>query len=47
VVGHVWPVITEKKVRPIIHSTFPLADVARAHQTLEQSAHIGKVLLTT
>jgi len=46
VVGHVWPLITEKKVRPIVHTTFPLAEVATAHETLEQSAQIGKVLLT-
>ena len=46
VVGHVWPLIEAKKVRPIVHTTFPLAEVARAHETLEQSTHIGKVLLT-
>ncbi|TWD80793.1 putative PIG3 family NAD(P)H quinone oxidoreductase [Kribbella amoyensis] len=46
VVGHVWPLIEAKKVRPIVHSTFALAEVARAHETLEQSAQIGKVLLT-
>jgi putative PIG3 family NAD(P)H quinone oxidoreductase len=46
VVGHVWPLIAEKKVRPIVHTTFPLAEVATAHETLEQSAQIGKVLLT-
>ena len=46
VVGHVWPLIAEKKVRPIVHSTFPLAEVAKAHETLEQSTQLGKVLLT-
>jgi NADPH:quinone reductase-like Zn-dependent oxidoreductase len=46
VVGHVWPLIAEKKVRPVIHATYPLAEVARAHQDLEESSHIGKVLLT-
>jgi putative PIG3 family NAD(P)H quinone oxidoreductase len=46
VVGHVWPLIAEKKVRPIVHSTFPLAEVAEAHRTLEQSTQLGKVLLT-
>jgi NADPH:quinone reductase-like Zn-dependent oxidoreductase len=46
VVGHVWPLIAEKKVRPVVHSTFPLADVAKAHETLEQSTQLGKVLLT-
>jgi NADPH:quinone reductase-like Zn-dependent oxidoreductase len=46
VVGHVWPLIAAKKVRPIVHRTFPLADVRKAHEMLEQSSHIGKVLLT-
>jgi NADPH:quinone reductase-like Zn-dependent oxidoreductase len=46
VVGHVWPLIAEKKVRPIVHTTYPLAEVARAHQDLEESGHIGKILLT-
>jgi NADPH:quinone reductase-like Zn-dependent oxidoreductase len=46
VVGHVWPLVAEKKVRPIIHTTFPLDQVALAHQTLEDSTQIGKVLLT-
>jgi NADPH:quinone reductase-like Zn-dependent oxidoreductase len=46
VVGHVWPLLTAKQVRPIVHRTFPLEDVALAHETLEQSSHIGKVLLT-
>jgi putative PIG3 family NAD(P)H quinone oxidoreductase len=47
VVGHVWPLIAEKKVRPVIDTTFPLAEVARAHQTLQESTHLGKILLTT
>ncbi|TCN39788.1 putative PIG3 family NAD(P)H quinone oxidoreductase [Kribbella orskensis] len=46
VVAHVWPLVEAKKVRPIIHRTFPLEAVAQAHETLEQSNHIGKVLLT-
>jgi NADPH:quinone reductase-like Zn-dependent oxidoreductase len=46
VVGHVWPLVAAKKVRPIVHRTFPLEEVAKAHETLEQSTQIGKVLLT-
>ena len=45
-VEHVWPMIAAGQVRPIVHATFPLADVAQAHQVLEDSSHIGKVLLT-
>jgi putative PIG3 family NAD(P)H quinone oxidoreductase len=45
-VEHVWPMIADGRVRPIVHATFPLADVAQAHQVLEDSTHVGKVLLT-
>ena len=45
-VENVWPMIADGRVRPIVHATFPLADVAQAHQVLEDSSHVGKVLLT-
>jgi putative PIG3 family NAD(P)H quinone oxidoreductase len=45
-VAQVWPLVTDGTVRPIIHATYPLEDVQRAHQELEDSSHIGKVLLT-
>ena len=45
-VAQVWPLITDGTVRPIIHATYPLEDVRQAHQVLEESSHIGKVLLT-
>jgi putative PIG3 family NAD(P)H quinone oxidoreductase len=45
-VAQVWPLIYDGTVRPIIHATYPLEDVRQAHQVLEESSHIGKVLLT-
>ncbi|MBF9239598.1 NAD(P)H-quinone oxidoreductase [Hymenobacter sp. BT683] len=42
---HVWPQIAAGKFRPIIHQTFPLAEAAAAHQLMESSAHIGKIVL--
>ncbi len=42
----VWPLIEQERFKPIIDSTFPLAEVARAHQRLESGGHTGKVLLT-
>ncbi|MFI5429489.1 NAD(P)H-quinone oxidoreductase [Aeromicrobium sp. UC242_57] len=45
-VAQVWPLIADGTVRPIIHATLPLEDVRQAHQALEESSHIGKVLLT-
>jgi putative PIG3 family NAD(P)H quinone oxidoreductase len=44
---HVWPLIAEGRVRPIIDSTVALDDVRAAHERVESSAHIGKVVLTT
>jgi len=46
VVEHVWPLVAARKVKPIVHATLPLAEAGRAHQILEQSTHVGKVLLT-
>ena len=33
-------------IRPIIHSTFPAADAARAHALMESNQHVGKIVLT-
>lgn len=41
----VWPLIAAKTVKPIINKVFELADVVSAHQLMESSAHIGKVML--
>lgn len=46
VVENVWPLLADGSVRPIVHATMPLEDVADAHQLLEDSSHSGKVLLT-
>ena len=43
----VWPLLESAQVRPIVHKTFPLALAADAHQLMESSAHIGKIILTT
>jgi putative PIG3 family NAD(P)H quinone oxidoreductase len=43
---HAWPLIEAGTVRPVIHSTFPLEDVAKAHELMESSKHIGKIVLT-
>ncbi|WP_367043782.1 NAD(P)H-quinone oxidoreductase [Streptomyces sp. Je 1-332] len=42
---HVWPLITSGHVRPIVDQTVPMSDAAAAHRVLEESSHIGKVLL--
>ena len=42
---HVWPLLESGSVRPITDRTVPLHDAATAHRILEESNHIGKVLL--
>jgi putative PIG3 family NAD(P)H quinone oxidoreductase len=42
----VWPWIEAGKVRPVIDSTFPLAEAEQAHQRMQSGAHAGKILLT-
>ena len=42
---NVWPLVTTGQVVPVIDSRFSLADAASAHQRLESSKHIGKLLL--
>ncbi len=42
----VWPLIESGTIRPVIDSTVPLRDAARAHEHMQASLHIGKILLT-
>ena len=41
----VWPLLTSKKVKPYIYKTFPLNEAYKAHQLMESSDHIGKIIL--
>lgn len=46
VAANVWPLVEDGTVRPIVYETIPLAEVRRAHELVESSTHVGKVLLT-
>ncbi len=46
VVEHVWPLVAEGLVQPVVHGTMPLAEAAAAHTLMESGAHSGKILLT-
>ena len=41
----VWPHLEAARIRPIIDSTFPLAQAAKAHRRMESSDHVGKIVL--
>src|SRR4051794_3191905 len=43
---HVWPLLDAGTVRPVVHARLPLAEAAAAHRLLEESSHVGKVVLT-
>lgn len=42
---HAWPLFAQKKLRPVIYKTFPLAQAAEAHALMETSTHVGKIML--
>jgi NADPH:quinone reductase len=41
----IWPLFESQSLRPLIHARFALAEAARAHELMESSAHIGKIVL--
>jgi NADPH2:quinone reductase len=43
----IWPLIEMGLVPPQIHATFPLEQARQAHEMMESSAHLGKILLVT
>jgi putative PIG3 family NAD(P)H quinone oxidoreductase len=42
---HLWPLVESEIIRPVIHSSLPMPEVADAHRLVEASDHIGKVIL--
>ena len=42
---HVWPLVADGRVRPVVHARYPLAEAAQAHLEMEASTHVGKLVL--
>lgn len=42
---HVWPLIEQGKIKPVIHKIFPLADAMQAHKLMQSNTHFGKIVL--
>ncbi|MEV0689252.1 NAD(P)H-quinone oxidoreductase [Streptomyces sp. NPDC050388] len=42
---HVWPLIADGHVRPVVDRELPMSEAADAHRVVEESGHVGKVLL--
>lgn len=42
----VWPHVRDGRLKPVIDTTFPLAQAAAAHRRMEAGDHVGKIVLT-
>jgi len=41
----VWPYVEGGRLKPVVDSTFPLDQAARAHSRMESGEHVGKIVL--
>jgi putative PIG3 family NAD(P)H quinone oxidoreductase len=41
----VWPFVQGGRLKPVIDSVFPLAEVTEAHARMETGSHVGKIVL--
>jgi NADPH:quinone reductase-like Zn-dependent oxidoreductase len=41
----VWPLIEAGRIKPVIFKEFSLNEAKEAHELMESSAHIGKIML--
>ena len=41
----VWPYVEGGRLKPVIDSSFPLAEAAAAHARMEAGEHVGKIVL--
>lgn len=42
---HLWPLVADGRIRPVIDRVLPITEAAEAHRVLEASEHVGKVVL--
>jgi putative PIG3 family NAD(P)H quinone oxidoreductase len=42
---HVWPLFAAGRIRPVVDREMPMSEASAAHRVVEESGHIGKVLL--
>jgi NADPH:quinone reductase len=43
---HVWPLLADGRIKPVIYRVFPAAEAAEAHALMESNRHIGKLVLS-
>jgi len=44
-VENVWPHVATGEIKPVVDRVLPMAQAGEAHQIVEESRHVGKVLL--
>jgi len=42
----IWPLLEKKTIKPVVYQSFPLEKAAQAHDLMQSSDHIGKIILT-
>jgi len=47
VAEHVWPLVADGTIRPVVGTKLPLAEAAEAHRLMESGSGTGKILLLT
>ncbi|HEX4052135.1 MAG TPA: NAD(P)H-quinone oxidoreductase [Steroidobacteraceae bacterium] len=43
--GRIWPALADGRVRSHVHAIFPMDEARQAHELMERSGHIGKLVL--
>ncbi len=43
---HIWPLLASGQIKPIIYKTFAAEDAAKAHELMESSEHMGKIVIS-
>lgn len=43
----IWPLLQDGRIKPVIHAIFPLEEARKAHELMESSEHLGKIVLVT
>lgn len=46
VTEHVWPLVADGTVRPVVDRVLPVSDAAEAHRVMAAGEHVGKLLLS-
>lgn len=47
ILKNVWPVLENGMFKPKVFATFPFSEAAQAHELMESSGHIGKIILVS